>query len=301
VPCAQRSLRLDDSVVDQLAHHVVTIERVQRLAPEFDIIHFHCDYLHFPLSRRSLTPTLTTLHGRLDLPDLQPLYREYVDMPLASISYAQRAPLPDARWMGTVHHGLPPDLYRLGRGDGGYLAYVGRISPEKRPDRAVAIARKVGLPLVMGAKVDRVDRPYFEEVVRPLLKGPGVEWVGEVDEAQKGALLRGAVALLFPVEWPEPFGLAMIEAMACGTPVVATHWGAVPEVIDPGVTGFVVQTVDEAVSAVESAAGLDRLRCRVRFLERFTAARMARDYVTLYAALVNGRAHRPTMLEEVGR
>jgi len=228
---------------------------------------------------------LTTEHGRLDIPDLQPLFGEFDDMALASISDAQRRPLAFAHWVGTVHHGLPPDSLAAGDGGGGYLAFLGRVSPEKGLDRAIRIARRAGMRLRIAAKIEKVDRPYYESVIRPMLEEPGIEFVGEIREAQKADFLGNATALLFPIAWPEPFGLVQIEAMACGTPVVAFRQGSVPEVVEPGVTGAIVESEDEAVEAIAQVAALDRARIRRRFEERFSARRMARDYVALYEAL----------------
>jgi glycosyltransferase involved in cell wall biosynthesis len=287
-PC-RASLRLQKDCIDQLAHHIVMLELVAKRASDFDVIHFHIDYLHFPLSRRQSIPHLTTLHGRLDLPDLVPLYREFAEMPVVSISNAQRLPLPWVNWLATVHHGLPKQLYRFRRELGRYLCFLGRISPEKRVDRAVEMARRIGMPLKIAAKVDNVDRQYFAQVIEPLLTLPGIEYVGEVGEDQKDELLGNAYALLFPIDWPEPFGLVMIEAMACGTPVIAYRQGSVEEVLDDGVTGFVVDGLDEAVRAAERVKELDRRRCRQVFEERFSVARMARDYLALYERLVDRR------------
>ena len=225
---------------------------------------------------------MTSAHGRLDLPDLQPLFREFPMMPLVSISDAQRAPVPWARWQGTVHHGLPTDLYLPGRGDGGYLAFIGRISPEKGVEKAIKIARRVGIPLKIAAKVDKADLDYYNEKIKRLLKGPGVEFIGEIDDRDKGEFLGRAIALLFPIDWPEPFGLVMIEAMANGTPVIAFRRGSVPEIIDEGVTGFVVDGTDAAVAAVPRVTALDRRGVRRCFEERFSVERMARDYIELY-------------------
>ncbi len=288
-PMCPNALRLDTSCVDQLAHHITMLAQVQRDASSFDVIHYHVDYLHFPLSRRCDTPQLTTLHGRLDLPDLAPLYREFDDMPVVSISDAQRAPLPDANWQATVHHGLPLDLLPFRADHDGYVAFVGRISPEKRVDRAIEITRRAGLPLRIAAKVDRVDQKYFEEKIEPMLSEPHVEFIGEIDERQKADFLGGAMALLFPVDWPEPFGLVMIEAFSCGTPVVALRNGSIPEVIDHGTTGFVCESVDEAVAALERVPSLPRTACRQLFERRYSAARMARDYVDVYRRLTGER------------
>jgi glycosyltransferase involved in cell wall biosynthesis len=284
------SLRLQKNCIDQLAHHIVMLELVAKHASDFDVIHFHVDYLHFPLSRRQSRPQLTTLHGRLDLPDLVPLYREFAEMPVVSISAAQRLPLPWANWLATVHHGLPKRLYRFHPAPGKYLLFLGRISPEKRVDRAIEIARRVAMPLKIAAKVDNVDRQYFERVIEPLLALPGIDYVGEVGDAEKDELLGNAYALVFPIDWPEPFGLVMIEAMACGTPVIAFRQGSVAEVLDDGVTGFIVDGLDDAVRAVERVKGLDRRRCRQVFEERFAVARMAGEYLALYERLVVHRS-----------
>ena len=289
VATSAQSLRLDAACQDQLAHQIRQLEQVFKDPDEFDVMHFHIDYLHYPLSRRYGLARLTTLHGRLDIPDLVPLYREFPHEPVVSISDAQRAPLPAAAWQATVYHGLPLDLYALQPAPGAYLAFIGRFSPEKGPEEAIRIARAAGIPLKMAAKVDRADREYFESVVRPLLD-PGVaEWVGEVDEGGKREFLGGALALLFPIDWPEPFGLVMIESMACGTPVVAYPRGSVPEIMVDGVTGFVVPDAAAAVSAVAKAASLDRRAVRRVFEERFDAARMAREYVQLYERQAEAR------------
>ncbi len=285
VPCAPQALRTDPTVKEYLPHHLAMLDEVMRRVDDFDILHFHLDLVHMPTFRAYAERTVTTLHGRLDLSDLAPFYRRYSAMPLVSISNDQRRPMPQVRWLGTVHHGLPEDLYRPGPG-GDYLAFLGRISPEKRPDRAIRIARAAGLPLKIAAKVDRVDRPYFETAIRPLLDGPGVEFIGEIGEADKAEFLGRARAFLFPIDWPEPFGLVMIEAMACGTPVIAYPCGAVPEVVEDGVTGFIVDNEDAAAQAVARAATLDRARIRARFEARFTARRMAEDYVALYERLL---------------
>jgi glycosyltransferase involved in cell wall biosynthesis len=286
VPGSHRSLRLDKECIDPLAHQIAQLEDVFREPGRFDLIHFHIDYLHYPLSTRQNVPHVTTLHGRLDLPDLRAVYKRYPEVPVISISDAQREPLPWLNWQATVHHGLPTDLLSLHPGPGRYLAFLGRISPEKRVDRAIEIARRVGMKLRIAAKVDNLDRAYFESCIAPLLREPGVEYVGEIGEGEKSDFLGGAAALLFPIDWPEPFGLVMIEAMACGTPIVAYQGGSVPEVIEEGVTGFMVEGIEDAVSATRRATSLSRRRCRERFETRFSAQRMAEDYLAVYRKLV---------------
>jgi glycosyltransferase involved in cell wall biosynthesis len=284
VPCCREALRLANCI-DPLAHHILMLERIHKAADEFDIIHFHCDYLHFPLSRRREVPQVTTLHGRLDTPDLIDLYREFREMPLVSISDSQRGPLPWVNWQGTVHHGLPRQLYSAGHGIGKYLAFVGRISPEKRIDRAIEVARRSGIPIKIAAKIDRVDQEYFNTQIRSLLDQPGVEFIGEITDRDKSKFIGDAVALLFPIDWPEPFGLVVIESLACGTPVIAWKRGSAPELVSDGVTGFVVNSIDEAVCAVEQLDRIDRRRCRETFEQRFSVERMAADYVSIYSRL----------------
>jgi glycosyltransferase involved in cell wall biosynthesis len=286
VGCARSALRLDETVLDALPHQLVMLEQVRRRAHEFDILHFHIDQFHFPIFHEMARRTVTTLHGRQDLPDLHHLYRGFPAMPLVSISDAQRAPIPDANYAGTVYHGLPKDLTVTLDPRGGYLAFIGRISPEKRVDRAIAIARAVGMPLKIAAKIDRVDEAYFRAEIEPLLEHPGIHYIGEIDDRRKASFLGEASALLFPIDWPEPFGLAMIEAMACGTPVLAFRHGAVPEVVDDGVTGYAVDSMDEAICALGGVLALDRGRVRRRFEERFSVRRMAQDYVRIYQRLV---------------
>ncbi|HEU5180535.1 MAG TPA: glycosyltransferase family 4 protein [Candidatus Polarisedimenticolia bacterium] len=288
-PACRVALRLDQECVDQMAHHILMLEQVMQRSSDFDLIHFHVDYLHFPLSRRQRTPHLTTLHGRLTIADIIPLHREFRDVPLVSISDAQRRPMAWANWQATVHHGLPESLYRPHEQPGKYLAFLGRISPEKRVDRAIEIARRVRMPLKIAAKIDNADREYFEGAIKPLLRGPYVEYVGEIGDADKEEFLGGAYAVLFPIDWPEPFGLVMIEALACGTPVVAFRRGSVPEILEEGETGFIVDDVDDAVEAIPKVAGLDRLRCRREFEERFTVERMVHDYVDVYRKLTYRR------------
>lgn len=282
VPCWPHALRLGEACPEPIVPHLIMLEQVEARAEQFDIIHFHTGFLHLPLARRLATPSLTTLHGRLDGSYLTSLFQEFSEAPMVAISESQRSFVPWAAWDSVIHHGLPEDLHVLGGGDGGYLAFAGRISREKRPDLAIEIARRAGLRLRIAAKIDDADRNYHDTVVRPLLRQPHVEYVGEIDESQKTAFFGDAAALLFPIDWPEPFGIVMIEAMACGTPTIAFRRGSVPEVIENGTSGFVVDGVDEAVAAVPLAMQLDRRACRAAFERRFTAARMARDYIAAY-------------------
>lgn len=279
----KRALRLEGGkLLAPLAHHLNLIETVVQDADEFDIVHFHLDYLPFSQIRRLEIPAVTTLHGRLDIPDLYPLFREFDDMRLISISDAQREPMPWASWLATVHHGIPEDLHRPTYSPGDYLAFLGRISPEKRVDRAIEIAGKVGMPLRIAAKIDETDRTYFDTEISDMLVDSDVEYIGEIGEEEKAEFLGNAAALLFPIDWPEPFGLVMIESMACGTPVIAFRGGSVAEIIDDGVTGFIVESVDEAVRTVQRIASLDRKACHERFLDRFTARRMCEQYLSAY-------------------
>jgi glycosyltransferase involved in cell wall biosynthesis len=291
VPCAPRALRLDPRVKDPLPHLLLMIEQVRQRAHEFDVLHFHIEPpLHFSLFRSLGRKTVSTLHGRLDMPDLQPLFREFRDMPLASISESQRGPLPACNWVGTVYHGLPREVCPYNAApSGNYFAFLGRVAPEKGLDRAIGIARRAGVRLRIAAKIDLADERYYQQRIAPLLRHPLVEFVGEVGERDKAEFLGNALGLLFPIDWPEPFGLAMIEAMSCGTPVIAWPHGAVPEIVDHGVTGCVVNSIDEAVAAVKHIGRLDRSQVRARFQERFTATRMARDYVEVYESLVGDR------------
>ncbi len=287
LPCCDTALRLNPKVLDPLPYQIMQLDKVRQRLDEFDVLHFHTDLIHFPLIRDFADRTVTTLHGRLDLPDLAPFYCEFRDMPLVSISKAQRWPMPDVRWVGNVPHGLPRDLLPFKPFcNGGYLAFLGRISPEKRPDWAIEIAMRAGLKLKIAAKIDRADRDYWERVVRPLVEGnPRVEFVGEIDEQQKATFLGDARALLFPIDWPEPFGLVMIESMACGTPVIAFNRGSVPEVIEDGISGLIVETVDQAVEAVQRVGALSRRRVRHAFERRFTVEGMARAYLDIYRGL----------------
>ncbi|HRD45095.1 MAG TPA: glycosyltransferase family 4 protein [Caulobacter sp.] len=283
-PVRDQAIRLDPSPLkSDLAAHLAMLWEVRRRAHEFDLLHFHVDMIHFPLFEDTADRTLTTLHGRLDLKDLSAVYDRWTAYPLVSISDAQRRDLPLAHWAGTVHHGLPTRLYEFSPRSQGYLAFLGRISPEKRPDRAIEIARALGMPLKIAAKIDGADRQYFAEVIEPMLDDPLIEFVGEIGDEQKSAFLGGAAALLFPIDWPEPFGLVMIEAMACGTPVVAWRCGSTPEVIEPGETGRLVDSMEQAVIAVLAVTALDRAAIRARFELRFSAQAMARRYVELYA------------------
>ncbi len=282
-PCA---LRHDANLRDMIAPHMTMLEQVYRRADEFDILHFHLDYWSFSLFSRCETPFLTTLHGRLDLPELTPVYNCFSDVPLVSISDAQRDPLPQANFVDTVYHGLPSNLLTPRPGKPRYLAFLGRICPEKRPDRAIRIARAAGLPLKIAAKVDRVDEVYYQQEIRPLIDGDQIQLIGEIGDDEKSAFLSGAIGLLLPIDWPEPFGLVMIEAMACGTPVIAFNCGSVPEIIEHGVTGFIVEDEAGAVAAVPRLRQLPRETIRARFLRRFTADRMAVDYLSLYRSLV---------------
>jgi glycosyltransferase involved in cell wall biosynthesis len=280
------ALRLNPQVADPIAHHIVQMQDVAEHAHEFDVLHFHTDYIHFPFSRFLRIPRLTTLHGRLDLPDLRYIYQKFEGEALVSISNAQRTPMPPAtNWIGTVYHGLPRDLYKKGEGNGDYVAFIGRISPEKRPDRAIEIARRAGIKICMAAKVDKADQHYYEHTIKPLLDQPHVEFVGEIGEDKKGEFLGNAKALLFPIDWPEPFGMVMIEAMACGTPVIAFNQGSVPEVIDIGESGFIVNSLDEAVRALENIDLIDRNGVRDAFERRFSATVMAENYLKLYELL----------------
>jgi glycosyltransferase involved in cell wall biosynthesis len=271
---------------DYLAPHIVMLEHLSRRADEFDIVHLHIDYLGFPILQRSEVPFIATLHGRLDLPELAAIYDIFGHVPVVSISDAQRVPLPQAGYVSTVHHGIPERMLLPGFGAGGYLAFLGRMSPEKAPDAAIRIAAAAGMPLKIAAKVDNADRQYFAECIEPLLDQAHVEFIGEIGDDKKAEFLGNAAGLVFPIAWREPFGLVMIEAMACGTPVIAFRNGSAPEVIDDGLTGFIVEDEAAAVDAVRRLRGLDRARIRRTFEERFTARRMAEDYVNIYRRVI---------------
>ena len=287
ISCARTALRLDPNVRDPIPYCLLMLDRVHECADDFDILHFHIDQFHFPLFRSRGGCTVTTLHGRQDLPDLHPLYFGFNEMPLVSISNGQRAPIQSANFVATVHHGVPVDLYQPRFNPrGGYLAFLGRISPEKGVDRAIKVAQTLGIPLKIAAKVDRVDEVYFREQIVPLLKGPGVEYIGEINEHEKTDFLGQALALMFLIDWPEPFGLSMIEAMACGTPVLALRHGSVEEVVEDGLTGHIVDSIEEATGTLPRVMTLDRRAVRRRFEERFTAVRMANDYLRVYNSLL---------------
>jgi glycosyltransferase involved in cell wall biosynthesis len=289
VPCCDQALRLSPTLAEPLAYHMMMVERVRRRQAEFDVVHFNIDLFQFPLLPAFEAAALTTLHGRLDLPDLQPFYRLFCDAPLVSISNDQRRPMPPVNWVGTVYHGLPGNLLPFSpQAHGGYLAFLGRISPEKRPDLAIEIALRSGVPLKMAAKIDKADYGYWKDAIEPLVKRhSAVEFVGEIGEAEKPDLLGDALAFLFPIDWPEPFGLSMIEAMSCGTPVIAFPRGSVPEIVDHGVSGLIVDDADQAVGAVEQVSAIDRAGVRSRFEQRFTAERMTSDYLDIYRRLVD--------------
>ena len=287
VPCAAEALRLDPRVKDTVPYYMVMLERVRRRAHEFDILHFHIDHVHFPVFADIASRTLTTMHGRLDLPDLPVLLDGFPTMPLTSVSLSQRSPLARANFAANIHHGIPRGLHvpRVGRSADPYLAFIGRMSREKRPDVAIQIARATGMKLKLAAKVDAVDRPYFEREIAPLLRAD-TEFIGEINEHEKTAFLGGAEALLFPIDWPEPFGLVMIEAMACGTPVLAFDCGSVREVVDHGVTGHIVSSVDEALATLPQTLALNRAQVRATFERRFSSCVMARGYLDLYDRVV---------------
>ncbi|MGE0226187.1 MAG: glycosyltransferase family 4 protein [Acetobacteraceae bacterium] len=280
--CWPSALRFDESLRDAIAPHMLMIEEVRRRAGDFDVLHCHLDYWPFSVLSRQSTPFLTTLHGRLDLDEHGAMYNRFPEVPLVSISDAQRRPLPRVNFIDTVHHGLPVDLLTPRDMKRDYLAFLGRITPDKGPDRAIRIARETGIPLKIAAKVDRVDQEYYNTVIRQMIDGVHVEMIGEIADHEKSEFLSGAHALLLPIDWPEPFGLVMIEAMACGTPVIASRYGSVPEIIDDGLTGFIVDSHEEAVAAVGRVDRLSSSAIRARFEQRFTARRMAEDYVALY-------------------
>jgi len=279
-------LRLKKDCIDPLAYHIIEMQEVIKRAKKFDVLHFHTDYLHFPFSNLGV-PSITTLHGRLDIPELQDIYRTFPYQKLISISNNQRLPLPQAKFIKTVYHGLPENLHSLGNGRGDYLAFLGRISPEKGIERAIRISLATNTKLKVAAKIDKADLAYYENNVKYLLNHPLIEYIGEINEQEKTEFLGNAKALIFPINWPEPFGLVMIEAMACGTPVIAFNNGSVPEVIEDGVTGFIVNTMTQAIHAVNQLKYLSRVEVRKTFEKRFTAKRMVEDYVNVYHSLIN--------------
>jgi glycosyltransferase involved in cell wall biosynthesis len=303
VPGCERALWHDPECQETLPHHVQLMDLVMREARHFDVIHFHCDYVHFPLLRYLRTPTVTTLHGMVRRHDLRPLFQAYPEVPLVSISDDQRSPIPWANWQATVYHGLPTGLHTFRYDPGDYLLFIGRISPEKRLDRAIEIARRSGRPLKVAAKIYDEDRAYYQETIEPILRGTEsfVEFVGEVGGKDKDELIGSAYALLFPIDWPEPFGLVMIEALACGTPVIAWRNGSVPEVIEDGLTGFIVESIDDAIRAVGNVGGLSRAACRASFAGRFDSARMASNYEQVYERLVGGTNLQMQMAEPAAR
>jgi glycosyltransferase involved in cell wall biosynthesis len=284
----QHALRLNEGIFNRDAPMTMLMEQALGKAGDFDIIHSHLDFLGFPLARRNPIPTVTTFHGRLDLPELQPVFREYAEMPMVSISNAQRKPVSGANWQATIYHGLPKDLYGLNQHPGAYLAFLGRIAPEKRPDHAIELAKRVGIPLKIAAKVDPADQKYFQAEIEPLLSHPLIEFVGEITDAEKNEFLGNAMALVCPYDWPEPFGLVLIEALACGTPVLAYRRGSIPEIIDDTETGFVCEGLDEMTAAVQGIAQIDRRGCRLAFEQRFSVERMAQDYLRVYEQLALG-------------
>jgi glycosyltransferase involved in cell wall biosynthesis len=289
VPCCTRGLRLDAMVEDPIAHHIVQLGKLVERAGEFDVIHNHIDYLAFPVASALRLPMITTVHGRLDVPDLQPLYSQYPEARLVSISNAQRTPLPDARWLATVYNGIDLTHFTLREHPGSYLAFLGRISPEKGLAEAIVIARAANMPLRIAAKVDPVDRGYFTRTIEPMLDDPQIEYVGEIDEVQKNEFLGHAYAYVFPIQWPEPFGITVVESMACGTPVIAMGQGALPELVVPGHTGFLCHTIPEMVEAVQRVGQISRRACRAHVEGRFSVAKMAAGYEAVYRRLISER------------
>ena len=287
VSTVEQSLRQTESVQDTVAHHIVQMQEVTERMYEFDILHFHTDYIHYPVTSNISFPHVTTLHGRLDIPDLQYVYNKFKNQPVISISDAQRKPLPNAEWAGTVYHGLPQNLYTKGDGDGDYVVFLGRISPEKAPDKAIKIAQCAGSVIKIAAKIDKADYDYYKQKIKPLLKLPNVEYLGEIGESEKEQLLQKAKALLFPINWPEPFGMVLVEAMACGTPIIAFPYGSVPELLEDGKTGMIVHDVESAVNALKRIEALDRNLIRNTFEKRFSVQVMANNYLRIYDDIIN--------------
>jgi len=290
-PVCARALRLNEGTFNRDAPLTLLMEQALGNSGEFDVIHSHLDFLGFPLARRNPTPTLATFHGRLDLPELQRVFREYAEMPIVSISMAQREPVPWANWLATIHHGLPGDLYDFHPDGGRYLAFLGRIAREKRPDHAIEIAKRTGIPLRIAAKVDPTDREYFHSEIEPLLAHPLVEYLGEITDTEKNEFLGNAMALVCPYDWPEPFGLVLIESLACGTPVLAYRRGSIPEIIQDGISGFVCEGPDGLTTAVDRISEVDRRQCRRAFEQRFSVKRMAQDYLLVYQRLLEKSRH----------
>lgn len=285
-PVCEKSLRLNSQSSDSYIHHLIQIQDVMEQSKDFDVIHFHIDCLHFPTTVFLKTPNLTTLHGRLDIPSLDQLYQKFSKVPVVSISASQKSQMPVANWIDTIHHGIPLDLYSLNKKPENYLAFIGRISPEKGLDKAIEIAKGLGIKLKIAAKIDKADQKYFDNEIKHLLDHPLVEYIGEVNDQEKNEFLGNALCLIFPIDWPEPFGMVMVEAMACGTPVLAFKCGSVPEVIEEGLTGSIVTSIDEAIKVLPEMFNWDRAICRRHFEERFTASRMASDYIKLYEKIV---------------
>lgn len=293
IACVPMALRLVNGAGNLVPHHGAMVERVRRKLDDFDVVHFHIDLTQYSAVQTWSVPIITTLHGRLDLPELASCYEPVCDVPLVSISDNQRLPLRNVNWIDTIYHGLPCDLLPVNSVGGSYLVFLGRISPEKRPDRAIEIAVRSGLPLKIAAKIDMVDQEYWDSEIRPMVEAyDTVEYIGEVNEAQKADLLGGAAALLFPIDWPEPFGLVMIEAMACGTPVIAWRNGSVPEIVQDGISGRIVSSIDEAVDAVAEVIAIERATVRASFEARYTASRMAAEYVEVYKQLIERQSRR---------
>ena len=295
IPICEHALRLYNHI-DSLAYHILQLQEVFERVDDFDILHFHTDYLHFPFTYNRRLTTITTLHGRLDIEDLVPIYKKFRRIPVVSISNAQRRPLPYANWLGTVHHGLP-DLYKQGEGNGNYVMFLGRISPEKRVDRAIEIARQAGVKIKIAAKIDKADQAYYEKEMKHLFVQPHVEFLGEIGEKEKSQLLQNAIALLFPIDWEEPFGIVLIEALACGTPVIGFNRGSVPEIITNGKTGYIVENIGEAVTALQRISEISRIECRKSFENRFSATIMAQNYLRLYETLVHPEKQKAGLYE----
>jgi glycosyltransferase involved in cell wall biosynthesis len=287
------SLRLSNNCKNELMNHVVQLQMVQDRLQEFDVIHYHTDYFHYPLSKLNRSVHLTTLHGRLDIPDLQHLYNTFQKIPLVSISDSQRKPLPQANWINTVYHGLPKHLYSFHERKGEYFAFLGRICPEKGVERSIELAKRTGIPLKMAAKVDEADKEYYERIIKPQLNHPLIEYIGEIGEKEKNEFLGKAICTLFLIDWPEPFGLVMIESMACGTPVLACGSGSVPEIIDNGITGCMISSIDQVDKAVHEILKINRRDCRDKFEERFSVQRMTTDYLKTFHQLVEQSSKAP--------